>query len=62
LVSPDTVIGLADPVAVMLPGLQVTVYPVIAEPPVLPGGVNATETDPLPAVAIPIAGAAGGVL
>jgi hypothetical protein len=61
-VRPVTESGLADPVAVILPGVHVAVYPVITEPPVLPGAVNATETDPLPAVAAPMVGAAGGVL
>ena len=40
--SPVTVIGLAVPVAVIPPGLEVTVYPVIAEPPLLTGAVNVT--------------------
>jgi hypothetical protein len=35
-----TVIGLAEPVAVKPPGLEVSVYPVIIEPPLLPGAVN----------------------
>jgi len=34
---------------------------VIADPPVLPGAVNATVICPLPAVADPIVGAPGGV-
>jgi hypothetical protein len=54
-----TVTGLVPPVLVNAP--QVAVYPLIAEPPVLPGAVKATETDPLPAVAAPMVGAAGGV-
>ena len=33
----------------------------MAEPPVLAAAVKATETDPFPAVAVPIKGAAGGV-
>ena len=33
----------------------------IAEPPVLAGAVNATETDAFPAVAVPIVGAPGTV-
>jgi hypothetical protein len=43
---PVTTIGLAEPVPVKLPGLDVTVYPVIAEPPVA-GAVNAIEAEPL---------------
>jgi hypothetical protein len=34
---------------------------VIADPPVLAGAVNDTEACPLPAVAVPIVGAPGGV-
>jgi hypothetical protein len=41
-VSPVTVIWLAEPVPVILPGFEVTVYPVIAEPPLLTGVVNVT--------------------
>ena len=41
MLSPVTVIGLAVPVAVKPPGLEVTLYPVIAEPPLLTGAVNA---------------------
>jgi hypothetical protein len=61
LESPVTIIGLAEPVAVIPPGLEVTVYPVIAEPPLLTGAVNVTVTWPLPAVAVPIVGAPGTV-
>jgi hypothetical protein len=42
LVSPVTVIGLPEPVAIIPPGLEVTVYPVIVEPPLLAGAVNVT--------------------
>jgi hypothetical protein len=42
LVSPVTVIGLSEPVAIKPPGLEVTVYPVILEPPLLLGAVNVT--------------------
>ncbi len=59
-VSPVTAIGLTDPVPVLLP--QVAVYPVIAVPPVAAGAVNVTVAEPLPAVAAPMVGAAGGVL
>jgi hypothetical protein len=41
-VKPVTVIGLDAPVAVMLPGLEVTVYDVIALPPFEAGGVKLT--------------------
>jgi hypothetical protein len=40
LVKPVTVSGDAEPVAVNPPGLEVTVYPVIATPPVIAGAVN----------------------
>ena len=61
LLSPETVIGLDDPVPVIAPGLHVAVYPVMADPPVLPGAVKATDADPSPAVAVPMVGAAEGV-
>jgi hypothetical protein len=35
---------------------------VIADPPLLAGAENDTEIDPLPGVAVPIPGVAGGVL
>jgi len=60
-VSPETVIGLADPVPVIPPGTHAAVYVVIADPPVAPGAVNAILAEPFPAAALPIAGAAGGV-
>ena len=41
-VRPDAVIGLDEPVAVMLPGLDVTVYDVIGLPPFEAGGVKLT--------------------
>ena len=59
--SPANVIGLVVPVPVVLPGLEVTVYPVIAEPPLLTGAVNVTEAWAFPAVAVPIAGGPGTV-
>ena len=37
LLSPVSVIGLAGPVAVMPPGLDITVYPVMGLPPLLAG-------------------------
>jgi len=42
LASPVTVIGLLVPVAVFPPGLAVTVYPVIAAPPLFAGALKAT--------------------
>jgi len=61
LVKPVTVIGLVVPVAVMLPGLEVTVKPVIGLPPLLVGAVNVTVADALPAVAVTAVGAPGTV-
>ena len=52
LVSPTTVIGLAPPVAVIPPGLDVTLYDVIALPPFEAGGVKLTVACALPAVEI----------
>jgi len=43
-VNPDTVIGDEAPVPVNPPVFDVTVYPVIADPPVAPAE-NATDTD-----------------
>jgi hypothetical protein len=60
-VKPVTVIGLDAPVAVMLPGLEVTVYEVIALPPFEAGAVKLTVAWALPAVAVPIVGAPGTV-
>jgi hypothetical protein len=60
LVKPVIVIGEEAPVAVMFPGVEVTVYPVIAVPPLLAGAVNVTVALLLvPAVAVPIVGAPG---
>jgi hypothetical protein len=60
LVKPLTVTGEDEPVPVMPPGDEVTVYPVIAPPPVLAGAVKVTDTVPLPAVvAVPMVGASG---
>ena len=53
LVSPVTVIGLAEPVAVILPGVEVTVYPVIPEP---VGAVKVTVACAFPAVATTFVG------
>ena len=48
---PVTVAVVPVEVAVKPPGLEVTVYPVIAAPPVLPGAVHVTVACVLPAVA-----------
>jgi hypothetical protein len=50
-VKPVTVKGEAPPVAVKPPGLDVTVYEVIAEPPSLTGGVNVIVASPFPRTA-----------
>ncbi len=52
--------GLAEPLIVLLP--HVAAYPVIADPPVLPGAVNTTDIWWLPGVTEVIVGAPGGVL
>ena len=49
------------PIAVMLPGLDVTVYPVITLPPVLDGATKATLAVAFPAVATTLVGAPGTV-
>ena len=59
-VNPVTTIGLDDPVAVIFPGDDVTVY-VADAPPVAPG-VNVMEACALPAVAVPIVGDCGTVV
>jgi hypothetical protein len=60
-VSPVTVIGDDPPVPVNPPGLEVTVYEVIDEPPLLPGAEKMIVASPLPRVAVPIVGASGTV-
>jgi hypothetical protein len=62
---------LVEPALLSTPpaGLDVTVYPVIAEPPMFPGAVNVTVAEPVTValvslatnVAVPIVGAAGTV-
>jgi len=59
LLRPVTVIGDAAPLTLMPPGEEVTVYEVIAEPPLEAGGVNAIEAWVFPAVAVPIVGGPG---
>ena len=59
LVSPLTITGEALPVPTIPPGLEVTVYPVIAEP-FAEGALNETDAvPPLVEVAITPAGASG---
>ena len=58
-VRPVTTIGEAEPDALMAP--HVAVYPVIADPPLLAGAVNAIDTDPSAGVAAPIVGGSGVV-
>jgi hypothetical protein len=63
LSSPLTATGEDAPVPVIDPGLEVAVYPVIADPPLSEGAVKATVADVVPvAVAVPIVGAPGTVL
>jgi hypothetical protein len=62
LLSPGTVIGLMVPDAVIPPGSQLAVNPVIIEPPLPDGAANETAKEPLPTVAVPTLGADGGVL
>jgi hypothetical protein len=45
----------------VIPVFEVTVYVVIAEPPLETGGVNVIVASPLPRVAVPIVGASGTV-
>jgi hypothetical protein len=58
-VRPETVIGEDVPVPVILPGEEITVYPVIAPPPMLEGAVKVTDAEASPPVAVPIVGASG---
>ena len=62
LVSPITVIGDEAPVAVEPPGEDVTVYPVIADPPVFVGAVKLTVALPLLPVAEILVGTPGAVV
>lgn len=61
LVRPTIVMGDEPPVAVNPPTFEVTVYEVIAEPPLFMGGVKVTTACPLPRVAVPMVGASGTV-
>lgn len=58
LVRPVTVIGDEPPVAV-IPVFEVTVYEVMAEPPLLLGAVKVIVAEPVPAVATMLVGASG---
>ena len=60
-VKPATTIGEAAPAPLMPPGLDVTVYDVIADPPLLTGAVKVTLAWALPPVAAPMIGAPGAV-
>lgn len=60
LVRPVTVIGLAVPVAVIPPGVETTVYPVIGLPP-FDGAVKLTVACALPGTAFTAVGAPGRV-
>ena len=59
-VRPVTVSGLAEPVAVKLPGVEVAVK-LVATPPVLVG-VKLTVACAFPATAVPIVGALGAAV
>ena len=58
---PVTVIEVPAPVAVMPPGLDVTVYEVMGLPPFEAGGVKVTVACAFPAVAVTPVGAPGTV-
>jgi len=60
-VSHVTVSGEEPPVAVNPPGLEVTVYEVMALPPLLTGAEKVIVASPLPRVAVPMVGAPGTV-
>lgn len=55
------VIGDEPPVAVKPPVFELTVYSVIAEPPLFPGAENVIVACPFPATATTLVGAAGTV-
>ena len=61
MVSPVTVIGDDAPAAVRPPGAEVTVYPVIADPPVFVGAVKLTVALPLLPLAEILVGAPGAI-
>lgn len=59
MVNPVTTIGELEPEAVILSGEEVTVYPVIALPPLEVGAVKATLAWAFEAVATTLVGAEG---
>ncbi len=61
LVRPVTVIGEEPPVPVRPPGLEVTVYEVMTEPPLDTGAVKVIVASPLPRTAETLVGASGAV-
>ncbi len=61
LVRPVTVIGEEPPVPVRPPGLEVTVYEVMTEPPLDTGAVKVIVASPLPRTAETLVGAPGVV-
>ncbi len=63
MVRPLTTTLVADPgaVAVIPPGDEVAVYPVIGLPPLSPGAVQLTVADALPRTAVTFVGAPGTV-
>ena len=60
-VNPVTAIDVPVVVAVILPGFEVTVYDVIAFPPLEAGAVHDTVTCPISGTKVVIAGAPGTV-
>ena len=59
LVKPVTVIGEAEPVAVMLPGVDIARYVTAPPLPVYAGAVKATVACAFPPVAVPMVGVPG---
>ena len=59
LLNPMTTIGELEPSAIIPLGFDMTLYPVIADPPSLIGAVKLTEAEALPAVTVPMVGAPG---
>jgi hypothetical protein len=53
--------GVEAQVPVKLPGVELAVYPVIAEPPLEAGAEKAMEAVVFPGVAVPMVGAPGTV-
>lgn len=61
MVSHVTLIGLVSPGTEIVSGSDVTIYSVIALPPVFAGGINSIIASPSHAVATTSVGASGGV-